>query len=319
MSDFTEALRAGDLARLRRVPKGDLHNHGTLGGALDDVRRLTGRDLRRPPATLDGIHGLMAWTRQNVHPIYETLEGFEALVAAAFLQARRDGVRRLEMSIETSLLPRYPGGAGALTDAVRRKHREHAPEVEFLPELGLKRQLDPDLLLRYVEQFLETGYYRAVDLYGDELSRPPRAFQPIFRLAASQGLSLKAHVGEIGTAADVLETVEALELDAVQHGVAAARSPEVMRALAKLGIPLHVCPTSNVCLGVARSHGEHPLRELLDAGVAVTVGTDDVLLFGRGVSDEYLALFQTGRFAAEELDAVRQRSLGVELPSAQTR
>ncbi|HEY3448279.1 MAG TPA: hypothetical protein VGK67_18125 [Myxococcales bacterium] len=309
MSDFTEALEARDLARITRIPKGDLHNHGTLGGRLEDVRRLTGRELPRPPATLDGIRGLSAWTRENVHPIYETVQGFEALVAAAFLQARRDGVTRLEMSIETSLVPRYPGGARQITDVVRKAHREHAPEVDFVPELGLKRQLDPVELRRYVEQFLETGYYRSIDLYGDELSRPARAYREIFRIAAKQGLKLKAHAGEVGTAEDVLDTVEVLELDAVQHGVAAARSEDVMRALADFEIPLHVCPTSNVCLGVARSLGEHPLRQLLDAGVAVTLATDDVLLFDRGLSQEYLALYETGRFGADDLDAIRERSL----------
>lgn len=309
MSEFTDALEARDLARLQRIPKGDLHNHGTLGGRLADVRRLTGRELPRPPASLDGIHALSAWTRANVHPVYETIEGFEALVAAAFLQAKRDGVTRLEMSIETSLAPRYPGGARQMTDVVRKAHREHAPGVDFVPELGLKRQLDPDGLRRHVEQFLETGYWRSIDLYGDELSRPARAFKGIFRLAASRGLKLKAHAGEYGTAEDVLDAVEELELDAVQHGVAAARSPEVMRALADFEVPLHVCPASNVCLGVARSLGEHPLRQLLDAGVAVTLATDDVLLFDRGVSQEYLALHETGRFGAAELDAIRQRSL----------
>lgn len=309
MSDFTEALRARDLVRLARIPKGDLHNHGTLGGRVDDVRRLTGRELPAPPASLDGIQGLMGWTRTNVHPIYETAQGLEALVTAAFLQARRDGVARLEMSIDTSLVPRYPGGARLITDVLRRAHREHAPGVHFVPELGLKRQLDPAEQRQWVEQFLETGYYRSIDLYGDELSRPARAYRELYRLAGSRGLRLKAHVGEYGTAEDVLDAVDELELDAVQHGVAAAQSAEVMRALADFEIPLHVCPTSNVCLGVARSLGEHPMRQLLDAGVAVTVGTDDVLLFDRGLSQEYLALYETGRFGAEELDAIRERSL----------
>jgi adenosine deaminase len=75
------------------------------------------------------------------------------------------------------------------------------------------------------------------------------------------------------------------------------------------GIPLNVCPTSNVRLGRAEGYARHPIRTLVDYGVRVTVNTDDVIFFGQGVSDEFLNLYRGGAFTARELDEIRQNSL----------
>ena len=128
-------------------------------------------------------------------------------------------------------------------------------------------------------------------------------------MAKDKGLGLKAHVGEWGSADDVWRAVEELHLDEVQHGIAAAGSPMVMRMLADNHIRLNVCPTSNVMLGRVDRLEVHPIRKLFDAGVEVTVNTDDVLVFGNGVSEEFLGLYQAKVFNAEELDVIRRAGL----------
>jgi adenosine deaminase len=90
------------------------------------------------------------------------------------------------------------------------------------------------------------------------------------------------------------DRAEELELDEVQHGIAAAQSTSVMKFLADNRIRLNICPTSNVLLGRVQSLAEHPIRKLYDAGVKVTVNTDDVLVFGQSVSDEFLNLYRAG-------------------------
>jgi adenosine deaminase len=100
-----------------------------------------------------------------------------------------------------------------------------------------------------------------------------------------------------------------LELDEVQHGIAAAESPEVMRFLADHRIRLNVCPTSNILLGRVKRLEDHPIRKLFDAGVRVTVNTDDAIVFGVGVSEELLRLHQADVFSAAELDMIRQWGL----------
>src|SRR5579863_766832 len=90
-----------------------------------------------------------------------------------------------------------------------------------------------------------------------------------------------------------------MELDEVQHGIAAAQSPAVMRFLADRRIRLNLCPTSNLMLGRVESLTEHPIRKLYDAGVRVTINTDDALVFGCSASGELLALHRAGLFSAK--------------------
>ena len=120
---------------------------------------------------------------------------------------------------------------------------------------------------------------------------------------------MQAHAGEFGTADSVKEAVETLELDAVQHGIGAADSPTVMKWLADNKIRLNVCPTSNIKLKRVRSYKTHPIRILYDHGIKVTINTDDALVFGDGVSDQFNKLFKAGVFTAGELDIIRKNGL----------
>jgi adenosine deaminase len=82
-----------------------------------------------------------------------------------------------------------------------------------------------------------------------------------------------------------------------------------MRALANANVRLNICPTSNVKLGRIKSLAAHPIRALFDAGVRATIDTDDPLIFGTTLSEEFLAVFETGLMTAAELDAIRLEAL----------
>ena len=175
--------------------------------------------------------------------------------------------------------------------------------------LELAREVPVDVQARRLAPFLELGFWRKLDMSSDELAQPTAVFKPLYRKAKDAGLGLKAHVGEWGDADSVQRAIEELELDEVQHGIAAAKSASVMKFLADNRIRLNICPTSNVLLGRVKSLAEHPIRKLYDAGVKVTVNTDDVLVFGQSVSDEFLNLYRAGLFSAAELDEIRQHGL----------
>lgn len=128
-------------------------------------------------------------------------------------------------------------------------------------------------------------------------------------MAKAKGLMLKAHVGEFGTADLVKQAVEELELDQVQHGIAAASSPEIMNWLADHRIQLNVCPTSNVLLSRVTGYSSHPIRKLYDYGVKVTVNSDDMIIFDQSVSEEFMNLYRAGLFRAEELNTIRENAL----------
>jgi adenosine deaminase len=131
----------------------------------------------------------------------------------------------------------------------------------------------------------------------------------IYRKAKKYGLRLKAHIGEWGSAEDVRKGVEILELDEVQHGIAAINSKEVIKYLVDNNIRLNITPTSNVKLGRVKRLSEHPIKELYRCGVNVTINSDDILIFDSDVSKEYLRLYEAGTLTAQELDNIRTNGL----------
>lgn len=306
---FVDALEKGDLEALRSIPKGDWHNHGTRGAHLRILETWTGLRIPEPPERFPDLAALQDWMNRCILPLFGGKAGFELRMKAAFAQARADGVTVLKTSIGVGTLGLYGGRAEELTGVLQELHREEAPGVRVIPELGLDRGTPPERQMEAAQRMLDTGYFRSLDLNGDESAQPIERFKPIYRAAKARGLLLNAHVGEFGSAVEVREAVEELELDQVQHGIAAARSKPVMRWLADHGIQLNVCPTSNVRLCRVAGYDVHPIGVLHRHGVKVTVNTDDVLVFGQGVSEEFLHLHRAGVLTLQELDAVRRNGL----------
>ena len=120
---------------------------------------------------------------------------------------------------------------------------------------------------------------------------------------------LKAHVGEWGTAQDIVTAVEKLHLTEVQHGIAAVQDESVIDFLKEKNIRLNITPSSNVLLGRVSNMANHPIAQLYRRGVDVTINSDDVLIFDSDVSKEYLRLYQSGCLTKEELDDIRQKAL----------
>lgn len=306
---FIEALESGELAAVRACPKADLHNHGPLSGDREFLREATGRDiapLAEPIASMDEMH---AWVNANVASMLRGPGGRRLGYEAAFRLALRDGVTRIRMGDDVWLAADPNVSIPRVLASLQAIHQEVAPQVEWIPLLGLSRHCAIADLQRWLAPFLECGGFAVLDLWADELAQPIEAFRPVYAMAKAAGLRLLAHVGEWGTAEDVRTAVELLDLDEVQHGVAAADSPEVMRWLAERGTRLNVCPTSNLLLGRVKRLEDHPIRRLFDAGVTVTVNTDDALVFGRSVSEEFLALHRCRLFTAAELERIRLNGL----------
>jgi adenosine deaminase len=304
-SDFVTALELGDHHAIRRTPKADLHIHGFGGGDRAFLRERTGVDV----APVDGVLGSMAemhaFANEKLSPLFAGAAGRALALEATFVQARKDGVTRLEVGEDAWSITLHEGSAQAVWRTLQEAHRAGGPDIDWIPQLGISRHCDIAAIERWAVPLLELGVFRTLDLSGDEGAQPIEVFRPIYRKAQTAGLRLKAHVGEWGTADDVWRAVELLELDEVQHGIAASSSPQVMRALANAGVRLNLCPTSNVKLGRVNSLQEHPIRVLFDAGVMVTINTDDPLIFGCTLSGEFQALYEAGVMTAQELDSIR--------------
>lgn len=308
--NFTDALKQNDLATIRRCPKADLHNHFVLGGSRQYLLKHTGKDIqpiKKPIHSMDEMH---AWNHQNMGDIFDSSEGRRMLIRAAFVQAKEDGVTILEIGEDVwGLGEFFHGNIEELVDAFETAHLEIAPEIELRLQIGMSRHCDIAYLEDCLSHFWGCKVFYSIDLYGDELAQPIENFRSIYRRAKEEGLRLKAHVGEWGTADDVRRAIECLELDEVQHGIAAVEDPSVIQFLVDNHIRLNITPSSNYLLGRVKDLKTHPIARLYRSGVDVTINSDDVLIFDSDVSKEYLRLYQYGCLDAEELDDIRKNGL----------
>ncbi|WP_068786283.1 amidohydrolase family protein [Paenibacillus phocaensis] len=305
---FIEALRHHALEELQRIPKSDLHNHAGRGGSIAYIEAWSGAHIDPPNRPFDSLRDMQAWFESNIKIHCRGLEGYIKRLEAAFAQAQADRIEVLALSFGLDEIAAL-GGMGGFMRTVGELQKQYASGTLFFPELSLDRACRIEETLPQIEEVLTYRWFTSIDICNDEFAQPIRQFKPVYRRAKAAGLKLKAHVGEFGTADDVREAVEELELDEVHHGIAAARSVSVMHWLADHQIRLNVCPTSNTFLRTAESYARHPLRKLYDHGVPVTINTDDLLIFNQTVSQEYLNLYQSGLMTAEELDGIRNTGL----------
>ncbi|WP_375498820.1 adenosine deaminase [uncultured Jatrophihabitans sp.] len=124
-------------------------------------------------------------------------------------------------------------------------------------------------------------------LGGPELGVPREQFAPHFDAAVAAGLHSVPHAGESTGPESIWDALTHLHAERIGHGIAAARDPRLMAHLAEAGIPLEVCPTSNVCTRSVPSLAEHPLPQLVAAGVPVTINSDDPPMFSTTLNHEY--------------------------------
>ncbi|MBC7437210.1 MAG: adenosine deaminase, partial [Bdellovibrionales bacterium] len=130
-----------------------------------------------------------------------------------------------------------------------------------------------------------------VGLDSGEVGNPPEKFARVFAECRALGLRLVAHAGEEGPPAYVWTALDVLKVERVDHGVQSAKDPVLMARLAKDRIALTVCPLSNLKLCVFPTLAEHNIGALLDAGLAVTINSDDPAYFGGYMNENFLQTF----------------------------
>lgn len=308
--NFIAALKNRDLDALKRIPKADLHNHFVLGGDREYIKHKTNFDILpigHPLLSMDEMH---RWSEKYIGNHFDSKQMRQLLIEATFMQAKKDGISVLEIGEDVWALGNYFNhDIDELIAAFENAHSSIAPDIELRLQIGLSRHCGIDYLLSCLEPFWGRKEFYSIDLYGDEFAQPIENFIPIYQKARENGLKLKAHIGEWGTAEDVIQGIELLSLDEVQHGIAAAASEEAIDYLVKHHIRLNITPSSNVLLSRVADIKMHPIAKLYRAGVDVTINSDDILIFNSDVSREYSLLYDNAVLDAEELDHIRVNGL----------
>lgn len=142
-----------------------------------------------------------------------------------------------------------------------------------------------------------------ITLGGDEVKYPASDFIELYMFAKSNNYNLSIHAGEQDGHLSVRNAINLLGAKRIGHGVRGIENLETLQLIVDKQIPLEVCVSSNVCLGIYKSINEHPIRRLFDAGAFITINSDDPMFFDSKLSDEYKLCSTI--FSKSELDSIR--------------
>ena len=279
------------------IPKAELHVHleGTAPPGL--IRRIAQRnELPLPDGLFDGderfvytdfLDFLRAY--DDAASVIRTGEDYRDITYEYLRSCAEQGAIYVELTaspdhaalVGLSDSEHLDGIARGIDDA-----RAHGIEGRIL--ISAVRNFGVEQALRVARHAAERPhpYVVGFSMAGDERNFPAQLFAEPYAIAADAGLGCTMHAGEWAGPESVRAALE-LPITRISHGVRAIEDPALVDELAQRGITLECCPTSNVVLGVFPSYEDHPLRRLADAGVRITLGSDDPPYFGASIGGEY--------------------------------
>ncbi|HEY7595843.1 MAG TPA: adenosine deaminase [Actinophytocola sp.] len=290
MFDFISAL-----------PKAELHVHLVGSASVDTVLELARRHPdKKVPTERDALVAFYEFTDFahfievyiKVNTLVNTGADITALVEGLAADLARNAVRYAEVTVTpvthltTGIEPDEL--AEALTVGRTRARERHGVELAWVFDIAGSLGYDHGIAtVEWVLRHRPNGTV-AFGLGGHEVGVPRGMYREPFDMARAGGLHLVPHAGETTGPETIWSALRDLHAERIGHGTSAVADPELLAHLAGEGIPVEVCPSSNIRTKAVRSLAEHPLPKLLDAGVPVTLATDDPGMFHTDLNREYL-------------------------------
>ncbi|MBW6391116.1 adenosine deaminase [Billgrantia antri] len=286
---------------LKRLPKVELHLH--IEGSLEPelmfaLARRNGVEL--PFASVEEVRA--AYDFQDLPSFLELYyrgmsvlkraEDFHDLAMDYFRRAHAEGVVHVEMHFD----PQAHLARGIELDVVMeglslaRREAERELGMSTALIMAFLRDRPADEAMKVLES--AAPYWEMLDAVGldsAERGHPPSKFTEVFQRAKMLGIPRVAHAGEEGPPDYIREALDLLDVCRVDHGVRCLEDPDLVARLRDEAIVLTVCPLSNVRLKVVERIEDHPLPQLLDAGLRLTINSDDPAYFGGGMLDNFVA------------------------------
>ena len=314
---------------LQTLPKVELHVHLEGAMRLDTVRELAQRNGVTTPAGLSPegwrFGGFLDFIDQYIAlcELMTELEDFRRLGLEAAEDLAANGVRYAEAVFTPSAHAAafdddWTSPLEALLDGLAAGARDHGTVVTITPDVVRDMGLHAaERTLEVARKFAGAGVV-GLNCAGSERSEI-EPFAGIFRAAKDAGLRSVPHAGEWAGPENVWQTLEHLLPDRIGHGVRSIEDPRLVDRLANDGVPLEVAPISNVATGVYGSLEEHPFVRLRDAGVTVTLNSDDPSMFGAWLTDVYEAARVVWGLSDDELAAVARQGVRASFADTTTR
>lgn len=290
------------------VDKAELHVH--LFGAIPPATLVELARRNRVHLPADTIAGLREGFRfrdfdhfsevlRTLRPCVQTAEDLELITYEVGRELASQHVRYAEVMVTPMGLElrgiRFPASLETMNRARARLRADFNLELRWI--FDFNRSVPDEAECRYWADYAtevaiagQTGGVVALGLSGAENGNRPEQFAPWFEQARAAGLHSVPHAGEHAGPDSVWGAINALGAERIAHGVRAIEDPALVAHLAEHRIPLDVCPTSNLRLGVYHSRAAHPLPRLHRAGVPVTVNSDNPSMFGVNLNDEIAGL-----------------------------
>jgi aminodeoxyfutalosine deaminase len=284
-------------------PKIELHVH--LEGTVrpDTLRAIAERNDYALPDDLEALyrfrdfaHFIEVWILTT--NALRTEEDFRQMVVDYAAEAASHGCVYLEGIFSPAERVRRGVGweeihEGVCTGAEEARER-HGVEVRLTPDIprGFSQE-EARATVEWAGRFRDRGVV-GVGLGGLEAQFPPEPYEDAFRLAKSLGLGSVPHAGEAAGASSVSRALETLGADRIRHGIRAVEDSGLVAELAGRGTVLDVCPYSNLRTGVVASLEQHPLPQLVGAGVRCSISTDDPAMFDTDLTRDYEAAASLG-------------------------
>jgi aminodeoxyfutalosine deaminase len=288
-------------------PKIELHVHLEATVRPERLLEIAERNgFELPADTPEGIRDLYRF-RDFDHFIQvwilttnalRTADDFRQVVVDYAAEAARHGAVYLEGIF--SPIERTWRGVGwdelfaGYCDGAQEALEMHGVEVGLTPDITRGAPVEDGFeLVRQAARYRDRGIV-GIGLGGEEALYPPEKFTEVFELVREEGFGSVPHAGEVVGPASVRGALEALNADRIRHGIRALEDPALVEELAGRRVVLDVTPVSNLRTGVVGSLAEHPLPELMAAGIPCTVSTDDPEMFDTDLTREYEAAMSLG-------------------------
>ncbi|NMG66797.1 adenosine deaminase [Azoarcus indigens] len=237
---------------------------------------------------------------------------FHELAMAYFARAHDDGVVHAELFFDPQTHTARGVAFETVLDGLERACEEARERWGISSRLILcfLRHLSEEDGFATLEQALpHIARIHGVGLDSSEQGHPPAKFERLFARCRELGLHVVAHAGEEGPPAYIVEALDLLRVERIDHGVRAAEDAALLERLAREQVPLTVCPLSNVKLCVFPRLEAHNLKQLLDAGLKITINSDDPAYFGGYIGQNYLETAQALQLSRAELKRIARNSL----------
>ncbi len=302
------------------MPKAELHVHldGSLRPAtLLELAREAGVPLPAADAEslrrymlVDDARDLEEYIARFEHTIavLQTPEAIARVAREMLHDARADGLRYLEIRYCPQLSTRQGLTLDEVVAAEWRGLQQGMAETGVVARIinCSLRHYDPQVSVAIAEHSVRMRDHGVVgfDLAGGEAGRPPERHREAFDIASRGGLGITVHAGEAAGPESIFEAIHACHAERIGHGTRLVEDPALLAYVRDRRILVEVNITSNVQTHAVESAARHPVRRLVDEGVAVTLCTDSWLMSGVRLSDEYLLAQEALGFTPAELEVM---------------